>query len=137
MTKIKHGPLTTAPAPPTHLHEDARAVWREVTLYLAERGVLHSGDLSTIEAYARAAARLRRLEDILDAEGLFTDNGRAHPGITSANTTAATVSKLGGNLGLAPVSRARLAVSVQKGSDKPDAHATEWENVLGFKGKKR
>ena len=136
MAKQTHGPLTIAPNPPAYLPADAAEVWRRVAHYLLDRKLLHSGDVDTITAFARASARLRHLEDVLDAEGLFLENGRPHPGITAANTTAATVGKLAQNLGLAPVARSRLTVQTQKGETR-DNDAGDWADVLPMRGKKR
>jgi len=127
--KKENGPLTTAPKPPAHLPEDARQTWRDTCAYLLDRQLLHAGDLRTIEAFASAAARLRTLETILNEQGPLTADGKAHPGVSAANATAAAVAKLAGALGLAPVSRARLSGAVRSASGRP-AGSDEWLQVL-------
>ena len=134
--KKQTGILTTLPAPPKHLPPDARAIWIDVTEYLLDRELLHFGDLGTVEAYAWALARLRRLEALLDEEGLITAKGTAHPALAAANGTGAAVSKIANALGLAPAPRARFAVSVQKAPSKePDAHEAAWVKLVP-KGKR-
>jgi P27 family predicted phage terminase small subunit len=127
--KKENGPLTTAPKPPAHLPEDARQTWRDTCAYLLDRQLLHAGDLRTIEAFASAAARLRTLETILNEQGPLTADGKAHPGVSAANGTAAAVAKLAGALGLAPVSRARLSAANRTGG-KPPEGAKQWATVL-------
>ena len=129
MTRKKHGPLDTAPAPPKRLPPDAKQVWNQVCSYMLNRQTLHSGDAPTIEAFCWAMARLQRLEAAIHEAGPFTAEGKPHPGIASANGTAAAVAKLAGALGLAPVSRARLTVAVQKGAAKA-ATEDDWLTVL-------
>lgn len=111
---IEPGPLTKVPTPPRHLTADAREVWHQVCAYLLERELLHSGDLSTIEAFALTVDRLRKLEAELKGQPMFTPEGKPHPGITTANNTSATIAKIAGTLGLAPVSRARLGAGKQR-----------------------
>lgn len=135
--KKQFGVLTTLPAPPANLPEDAREVWTHVCSYLLNREILHYGDLPTVEAFSWAMARLRRLEAVLDQEGPITEAGRIHPALAAANGTAASCSKLANALGLAPIARARLNVSVQKGAEKPDAAEAEWAAVLPMKGRRK
>ena len=132
--KREHGALSKLPKAPSRLPPEAREIWTDTCNYLLATRTLHSGDLTTVEAFCSAAIRLRKLEAILDEQGAITPEGKAHPGVAAANGTAAATAKLAGALGLAPVSRARLSGAVRSASGRP-AGSDEWLQVL--KGGKR
>ena len=132
----QHGPLKTAPKPPNNLPENGKAIWRDVTAYLLDRNLLHSGDVHTIASFCWAAARLQRMEAAIDEQGPLLEDGKPHPAVAACNGTASAVAKLAGSLGLAPISRARLTVQTQKGETR-DNDAGDWADVLPMRGKKR
>lgn len=125
----EHGALSKLPKAPGRLPPEARQIWADTCNYLLHTRTLHSGDLTTVEAFCSAAVRLRRLEAILDEQGSITPEGKAHPGVAAANGTAAAVAKLAGALGLAPVSRARLSGAVRNAAPKPKG-ADDWLKVV-------
>jgi P27 family predicted phage terminase small subunit len=136
MIMKQHGPLKTAPQPPSNLPENGKAIWRDVTAYLLDRHLLHSGDVHTISSFCWAAARLQRMEAAIDEQGPLLDNGKPHPAVAACNGTASAVAKLAGALGLAPISRARLTAAVREAPTKePDAHEAAWVKLVP-KGKR-
>ena len=131
MTRSKQaaGPLTTAPAAPGYLSPVGKEVWKRACAYLLDRELLHSGDVSSLEAFSMAVARLRRIEDEMRDAPLFDDSGKPHAGLRAAETASATIAKLAAQLLLAPASRQRLPVSQQRGGKKA-AGEDEWLSVL-------
>jgi len=127
--RITPGPVSSAPAPPRHLGEEAREIFTQVAEYLLEMELLHSGDLLTLEVYAMGVAKLRQLEIEMQEAPVLTEENKVHPGIHALNTLSGVVQKGAAQLGLAPMSRTRLSVSSQRGSRKVDSEE-DWLRVL-------
>jgi P27 family predicted phage terminase small subunit len=117
------------PKPPSHLCPTGRAVWQQTVRYLASRGLLHDGDLATVEAYSIAFARMRALDAAIGT-ALVDATGKVHPALRSFNSTAATVTKLGAQLGLGPITRARLGKVEEAEDDSGD-----WGDLLKLPAK--
>lgn len=123
------GPLDALPRVPAHLSPGARVVWKDVGAYLLDRGLLHSGDLLTLEVYAMGVAKLRQLEREMLDQPIITEDGKIHASLHALNTLSGVVQKGAAQLGLAPVSRARLSVKEQREKKKtPDDE--QWLHAL-------
>jgi P27 family predicted phage terminase small subunit len=120
--------ITKSPSPPAHLCRIGKAVWKRTCDYLVARGLLHHGDLSTVEAHSAAFARLHALEAAIRTEPISAD-GKPHPCHSAANTTAATVTKLGSMLGLGPVTRGRLGAEARH-VETPVDDESGWGSVV-------
>jgi P27 family predicted phage terminase small subunit len=110
--------LLTLPDPPRKLDATAAAEWRRAGRFLVRGRMLAVGDLGVLEAYARLFARLRRLEDQIEASPLTDERGRANPLIGAGNTTAAALAKMASLLGVSPITRTRMRKD-QQPKDEP------------------
>ena len=127
--KVTPGPLDTLPRVPQHLSSGAQSVWKEVGEYLLDRGLLHSGDLLTLEVYAMGLAKLRQLEKEMEGKPIITEDGKIHASLHALNVLSGVLQKGAAQLGLAPVSRARLPVATQREKGKGEADE-QWMQVL-------
>ena len=103
-------------------------IWTATCTYLVRRGLLHSGDLVTVAAFAQVVARHRALE-LAVAQAPLGADGKPHPATAAANGTAAAVAKLASMLGLGPVTRGRLGAEARKVEPAPD-DPSNWADVL-------
>ena len=123
------GPLQKAPQPPGHLSQTAKQVWKRACAYLLNRQLLHSADVSALEAFCMAVAGLRRIEAEMEGVPLFDDAGKPHAGLRAAEVTSGTIAKLAAQLLLAPASRGRLPVAQQRGAKQAEGE-DDWLAVL-------
>lgn len=99
------------PRVPAHLSADERTLFVEALDSLPE-GVLTRADEGMLERYACAYARWRKCGEMITQTGLLvqTPNGPArNPLLAVQNSAAKEMHAAGAELGLSPVSRARLA----------------------------
>lgn len=130
---MKRTLITRPPAPPKHLCTVARSTWKRVCDHLIAHGKLHDGDLTVVEAYASAFARLAALDAAIRQQPVLPD-GKPHPCCAQSNVTASAVSKFGAMLGLGPVSRARNnSKEIEPEVDDP----SDWGSVVRLPSKRR
>src|SRR4051794_13672320 len=91
--------------PPRGFPPEAAVIWREVVAYLGAEGTLLAVDAGTIETYALAVVRQRRLCEKLADGDLVDAEGKVNPLLRVIEATAATVKNLGHVLKLNPTAR--------------------------------
>jgi P27 family predicted phage terminase small subunit len=128
------GPLTTPPRAPTHLSDDAKAVWTPTAKYLVDRGLLHSADLPSLENYCDGVVRRRRLQAAIDNVDLSTYADPEAFKVTEKllvqlNQVSGLVSRLGSALMLNPGSRSKANASVRKDAGSASEEA-DWGKAL-------
>lgn len=113
---ISNDAVTTVPAAPDWLADDAKAEWRRIMPLLVERKILTEADMGSVENYCLSIGRVRQLERELTT-GFDAAIFRAQ------DKAMATARLLAAELGLTPVSRSRPAI-------REDAEADDGQNPL-------
>jgi len=106
-TKASAEALTSVPAPPMWLPDEAKAEWRRVAKVLVNRRVLTDGDLAALEGYALNVGLVRRAWKVIAEEGEYVD-GKRHRAFTTITQSGAEARRLAETLGLTPTSRNKL-----------------------------
>ena len=108
--------LTRTPRVPPWLSDYGKAEWQRVAPLLVSRRILTAADLGALEAYCAAAGSARQIAAQLAATGTLPD-----PKLAGVQIRFATLARqLGAELGLSPVSRARLGAVAPAGDDDDD-----------------
>jgi P27 family predicted phage terminase small subunit len=115
---VDNDALTTMPAPPDWMGEEARKEWRRVVPALVERGIFTVADLGNLENYCLAQGMVR--EATADLAGAADSATKARIWRTM-NQAMATARQLSAELGLTPISRARPAMRDLFDGDDPTA----------------
>lgn len=132
---------------PASLPESAANVWREIVPEVVELGLVRSVDTTALEALARAVARAREAEALLDRDGVVIEGARgnlvAHPAERIARDSWALALRIAGEYGLTAVARLRVGaavlhqrsladelLSVLDGPDEPDVIAVEPAGIV-------
>lgn len=100
-----------APHLPPRLAEDETAMWHAVVASLPD-GLLTAADDGILERYVVAWARFRNARILLQTEGMTIKSERGtvrHPLLAIMSQAEKAMHASGGELGLSPVARARLA----------------------------
>lgn len=115
-----------APPCPDDLSDLAKKKWKELVGALKSANILSSADSDTMARYCEEAATWTRANKKIDEDGevLVGPNGGdiQNPYLSIRNKAAITLGKMSEQLGLDPLSRQRLHVSV----DSPDARADKF-----------
>lgn len=111
--------LGTLPRCPEHLSPVARNEWRRLATPLFEAGVLTLADRAALAAYCQAYARWAEAETKLAETPalLKTPNGyvQQSPWLSVANKQMELMGRFMAELGLTPVSRQRLDITLTPG----------------------
>ena len=99
---------------PDWLADEARAEWNRVMPFLTERRILTDADLGNLENYCVAIGKVRGFEADFQAE---TDTGGRLRLSGARDRARPPARKLGGELGVTPVSRPRPAVREKEEGD--------------------
>jgi P27 family predicted phage terminase small subunit len=108
------------PRVPLTLDADARRLWAEVVTSLPD-GLLTRADESALETFAREWATYREADSKIQKTGLLVQSPQGpvrNPLLAVRNQACRNMTIIGGNLGLSPVARARLAAP-NTGDDDP------------------
>ena len=111
-TALKATPLNALPRCPKHLNAVAQNEWRRLATPLHQAGILTLADRSVLAAYCQAYARWVEAEEKLQETPplLKTPSGyvQQSPWLSVANKQLELMGRFMCELGLTPVSRARL-----------------------------
>lgn len=111
--------LNALPRCPGHLSETAQREWRRLATPLHEAGVLTLADRAALAAYCQAYARWAEAETKLAETPalLKTPNGyvQQSPWLSVANKQMELMGRFMAELGLTPVSRQRLDITLTPG----------------------
>lgn len=121
----RNGPLTKIPAAPKALGHEARKLYRDTAAYLVGRGVLHAGDLPSLEMYAVLMCKFRDVEAQLEGEELCSPEA-VHAGLKFLPSLVTTIVKLTAQLGLAPTTRSRMPKAVREQDGPPSKEEKDW-----------
>ena len=105
-------PLGELPAP-VWLSEEAAAEWDRIMPILAERRILTSADLGSLENYCMAIGQVREMERHLQEHGhvVWLDGVmKRNPAVGIQSDAMTRARLLAAELGLTPVSRSRPAM---------------------------
>ncbi len=112
-------PPASVPTCPAHLSPSAKAEWKRLARMLNEIGLLTQIDRAVLAAYCQAYGRWVEAERKLAETPpiLKTPAGyvQISPWITISNKQVELMTRLMGELGLSPTSRARLSVQMPTG----------------------
>jgi P27 family predicted phage terminase small subunit len=110
---IVAGDLARVPSPPRWLSATAKGEWRRVLPGLIERRILTNGDMSMVESFCVAAARVREIEAQIQRSG-----GDIDPRLFRMQDKAMTTARqIAAELGLTPVSRSRPSMREEADDD--------------------
>lgn len=110
---VSNDAVTKVPAPPSWLSLDAKKEWRRVLPILAQRRILTTADLGSLENYCVAIGTVREMERQLQRDGhvIYVDGVlKRHPGVGIQSDAMTRARLLAAELGLTPVSRSRPAI---------------------------
>ncbi|MDN3621456.1 phage terminase small subunit P27 family [Methylobacterium isbiliense] len=103
------------PRPPALLSTDARREWKRAAAVLVERKILTPADYETLASYCIAVGMRNDALRTLAKDGatFVTPAGmvKRHPAVGNLNDAIALAARLAAELGLTPVSRARVTAS--------------------------
>jgi P27 family predicted phage terminase small subunit len=108
--------LPKCPEPPEWLHEYAKQEWWRTGPQLHVLGLLSSVDVACLAAYCSSYAMWRQASEELDGLVFTTQAGdpRRNPLIKLIRDAAADMVRYGGEFGLTPVARTRIAQGIQE-----------------------
>lgn len=109
-------PLTRAPKPPAWFSVHARDEWKRIMPTLIGRRVICKADLAQVETYCEMTGLVRQITHERQLAGGIIDVKL----FGVQNRAAQTARQLAATLGLDPVSRARLGVSVSDDNASPN-----------------
>ncbi|MEF8701534.1 MAG: hypothetical protein V5B33_19940 [Candidatus Accumulibacter sp. UW20] len=101
----KSGLLVQHPQPPEHLSDAATRLWISIVVNLPS-SYFSPADLPLLEAYVIAHDRKRRLDAMIQAEGIV-EKCCGHPAMAQSRAEAATMATLAGKLRLCQSARTR------------------------------
>lgn len=104
------GALSKAPPAPSWLPPYGKTEWRRVLPQLVADRKIAAHELSTVEAYCLAVARMREAEEALQRHGLTfeSDSGpKRRPETTILKENIEAARRLAAELGLTPASRGK------------------------------
>ena len=103
-------------APPEHLRDEAKAVWRSIVEVLPD-SVLAAADALLLEILADATVDYREAQETVRTEGatIATKSGRhRHPAAVAAQQHRQAMRACFGDLGMSPQARARLGMAMER-----------------------
>ncbi|TGP88931.1 MULTISPECIES: phage terminase small subunit P27 family [unclassified Mesorhizobium] len=104
------GALSQAPKAPSWLPAHGKAEWRRVVPQLVADRKIAAHELSTVESYCVAVARMREAEAALQKHGLTFETGngpKRRPETTILKESIEAARRLAAELGLTPASRTK------------------------------
>jgi P27 family predicted phage terminase small subunit len=105
------GALDKTPPPPTWLPKFAKAEWTRVVPALVRSRSLAAHELSTVESYCVAVARIRECEAVIQKQGLTyvspAGESKRRPESTLAKENIEAARRLAAELGITPASRSK------------------------------
>lgn len=126
----KAGTFNEVPTPPAYLDPVATQEYRLLTSILVEAGTLPQTDPKLIEMYAINYSLLKRATEDLQEQPLnmVAENGRSfiNPLVGAIHNTTQKLMAIIGDLGLSPVSVAKLAIQPAKQADPLADFAAKW-----------
>ena len=106
-----HGALNKAPPAPAWLPKYAKAEWARVVPALVRSRSLASHELSTVESYCIAVARIRECEAVIQKHGLTfvspTGESKRRPETTIHKESIEAARRLAAECGITPASRSK------------------------------
>jgi P27 family predicted phage terminase small subunit len=135
--RIERDPIGEMPAP-EWMSDDARAEWERIVPILAQRKILTSADIGSLENYCIAMGQVREMDRIIqrqcavqmvykvdkDGNSLLVST-RRHPAVSVQSDAMTRARLLAAELGATPVSRSRPTV----GDDEGDDDLFGWDGV--------
>ncbi len=119
------GALRTVPSAPKWLPEHGKAAWKIVMAQLVADGKIAKHELSVVEGYCVATARVREAEEIVQREGMtyVSPSGdiKRRPETMILKESIEAQRRLAAELGLTPASREK-----NKGGAPNDGNASEF-----------
>lgn len=110
-----------APKCPAYFCDDAKRVWRRITVQLKTMGILSEADADVIAAYCNAVVSYERATQQVDQVGILVEGRRdglvTNPAVRVQRDAAQLIRQLGSELGLTPSSRSRLATPEETSDD--------------------
>lgn len=114
--------IASVPSPPKWLSDSGKAEWRRVAKHLVDRRVLAETDLALLAAFCSAVGVIRDGNEVIRDQGMMIGD-KAHPMIGKINAAALTVARIGAELGLSPIARAKV------GQTPEEQDAAEWASM--------
>jgi P27 family predicted phage terminase small subunit len=106
-----NGALETSPPPPKWLPKFAKTEWARVVPALVRARSLAQHELSTVESYCLAVARIRECEAVIQKQGLTyvspTGESKRRPETTIHKENIEAARRLAAELGITPASRSK------------------------------
>jgi P27 family predicted phage terminase small subunit len=106
-----NGALETAPQAPKWLPRFAKAEWARVVPALVKSRSLAAHELSTVESYCIAVARIRECEAVIQKNGLTyispTGESKRRPETTLLKENIEAARRLAAECGITPASRSK------------------------------
>ncbi len=106
-----NGALDTAPPAPAWLPKHAKAEWARVVPALVKNRSIAAHELSTVESYCIAVARVRECEAIIQKQGLThvsaTGEIKRRPESSIIKESIEAARRLAAELGITPASRSK------------------------------
>jgi P27 family predicted phage terminase small subunit len=131
--RIERDPIGELPAP-GWMSPDARAEWERIVPILAQRKILTSADIGSLENYCIAMGTVREMERLIQKQGAvqmvykvdkdgnsMLVSSRRHPAVSVQSDAMTRARLLAAELGATPVSRSRP--TVDDGEDDDDLFA--------------
>lgn len=118
------GALDKAPAAPTWLPKFAKTEWARVVPALVKARSLAAHELSTVESYCIAVARIKECEAVIQKHGLTfvspTGESKRRPETTLLKEHIEAARRLAAELGITPASRSKNKGGATDNEDEDD-----------------
>jgi P27 family predicted phage terminase small subunit len=118
------------PLPPQGVPEAMHAEWVAVLADLKERRLLNDSMLGVVRSYVMAQWTAAQAEESIAEQGVFVSGAggamKPNPATGLLRNSRDMISRLAGELGLTPTSRARKSLR-QASQDAPDLFGTKWD----------
>ena len=133
--KVIEGDVTTAALPrtvppPAGVPEEMHAEWHAVIADLKERRLLNDSMLGVVRSYVMAQWTAAQAEQSIAEQGVFVSGAggamKPNPATGLLRSSRDMISRLAGELGLTPTSRARKSLR-NAGQDGPDLFGNKWD----------
>jgi len=117
-------PKVVEPPVPRYVKGEARKIWKDLAPLLVEEGVLTVVDGIVFGLLCCAIAEFHEAQRLVEKHGALatTEKGATyqHPAVGMRNKAAERASKLAGQFGLSPSSRAGMAINKKLEGENPN-----------------
>lgn len=121
---------TGLPEPPAAVPEEMHAEWYAVLGDLKTRRLLNDSMLGVVRSYVMAQWTAAQAEQSIAEQGVFVSGAggamKPNPATGLLRSSRDMISRLAGELGLTPTSRARKSLR-NAGQDGPDLFGNKWD----------